>query len=130
MERSSAVATLTGVLEQHACQFPDRAAFVYEDEEGHVQQWTYHRLHQRAQSVAAWVAQQCEPGDRALLVYPPGLEFIAGFFGCLMAGVLPVPATYPKPRRPLPRLDAIAKDFVQHYTTRWESGKAMLICID
>jgi len=28
------------------------------------------------------------------------------------------------------RLDAIAKDFVEHYSTRWESGKAMLVCID
>lgn len=28
------------------------------------------------------------------------------------------------------RLDAIAQDMVQHYTTRWESGKAMLVCID
>jgi type I restriction enzyme, R subunit len=28
------------------------------------------------------------------------------------------------------RLDAIAGDFVRHYATRWETGKAMLICID
>jgi type I restriction enzyme R subunit len=28
------------------------------------------------------------------------------------------------------RLDAIAEDFVNHYTTRWESGKAMMVCID
>ena len=28
------------------------------------------------------------------------------------------------------RLDAIAKDAVQHYAKRWESGKAMLVCID
>ncbi len=28
------------------------------------------------------------------------------------------------------RLEAIAKDFVEHYSTRWESGKAMLVCID
>jgi len=28
------------------------------------------------------------------------------------------------------RLDQIARDFVQHYATAWESGKAMLICID
>ncbi len=28
------------------------------------------------------------------------------------------------------RLDAIAADFVQHYTTNWETGKAMLVCID
>ncbi len=28
------------------------------------------------------------------------------------------------------RLDKIAADFVEHYTTGWETGKAMLVCID
>ncbi len=28
------------------------------------------------------------------------------------------------------RLNAIARDFVEHYATRWETGKAMFICID
>ena len=29
-----------------------------------------------------------------------------------------------------PRLEKIARDFVQHYSTQWETGKAMLVCID
>lgn len=29
-----------------------------------------------------------------------------------------------------PRLDRIAEDLVAHYTTRWQTGKAMLVCID
>ena len=28
------------------------------------------------------------------------------------------------------RLDQVARDFVQHYSTAWETGKAMLVCID
>ena len=28
------------------------------------------------------------------------------------------------------RLDQIARDFVRHYSTAWETGKAMLVCID
>ena len=28
------------------------------------------------------------------------------------------------------RLDKIAADFVEHCSTRWESGKVMLVCID
>ncbi|MEM9659992.1 MAG: fatty acyl-AMP ligase, partial [Planctomycetota bacterium] len=53
---------------------------------------------------------RCRPGDRAVLAFPPGLDFISAFFGCLYAGVLPAPATYPKPRRGSSRLDGIAKD--------------------
>ncbi|WP_424097232.1 SDR family NAD(P)-dependent oxidoreductase [Moorena producens] len=46
-----------------------------------------------------------------MLVYPPGIDFIAAFFGCLYAGVIAVPA-YPPPRRSrnLSRLLAIASD--------------------
>ncbi len=102
--------SLAEVLEQRAKEHPERIAFFYEDETGQAVEWTYGELDARSRGIAAYLAGQCEVGDRALLVYPPGLEFIAAFFGCLYAGVLPVPATYPKPRRPMPRLDAIATD--------------------
>ena len=45
-----------------------------------------------------------------MLLYPPGLEFVEAFFGCIWAGVLPVPTSYPKARRPMPRLMGIARD--------------------
>ena len=49
-------------------------------------------------------------GQRALLLYPPGLEFIAAFFGCLYAGVVAVPAYLPRPNRPMTRLQTIVED--------------------
>ncbi len=105
-----ALKTITDLLRQRAQQFPARRAFVFEDETGQTVAWTYAELDQRATTIASWLVEQAEVGDRALLVYPAGLDFIAAFFGCLYAGVLPVPATYPKPRRPSPRLDTIAAD--------------------
>ena len=105
-----ALKTLTDLLRQRAQQFPARQAFAFEDETGLTVEWTYAELDQRATTIASWLAERFEVGDRALLVYPAGLDFIAAFFGCLYAGVLPVPATYPKPRRPSPRLDTIAAD--------------------
>ena len=102
--------TLSQLLRRRAEQFPDRLAFVFEDETGRTISWTYADLDRRAATIASWLASHAEIDDRALLVYPAGLDFIAAFFGCLYAGVLPVPATYPKPRRPLPRLDTIAAD--------------------
>ena len=50
------------------------------------------------------------PGERALLLYPPGLEFIAAFFGCLYAGVVAVPAYLPRLNRPMTRLRSIVVD--------------------
>lgn len=42
----------------------------------------------------------CRPGDRVLLVYPPGPDFVRALLGCLAAGVVPVPVYPPDPVRP------------------------------
>ena len=47
-------------------------------------------------ALAARLTAVAQPGDRALLVFPPGLEFMVAFFGCLMAGVIAVPMMMPR----------------------------------
>lgn len=54
---------------------------------------TYGGLDRAARSVAAQLP--CRPGDRAVLAYPTGLEFVGAFLGCLYAGVIPVPMPAP-----------------------------------
>ncbi|MGH8694812.1 MAG: AMP-binding protein, partial [Burkholderiales bacterium] len=74
---------------------------------------TYGELDRQSRAIAATLQHSVAPGARALLMYPPGLEFIAAFLGCLYAGVLAVPAYSPHPARlarSLPRLRAIARD--------------------
>ncbi|HLX08230.1 MAG TPA: fatty acyl-AMP ligase [Thermoanaerobaculia bacterium] len=64
----------------------------------------------RARAIAAALQRLGAAGQRALLLYPPGLEFVAAFFGCLYAGVAAVPAYPPRSARTLPRLLEIARD--------------------
>ena len=75
---------------------------------------TYAELDERARSVAGALHERgVNAGDRALLLYPPGLDFIPAFFGCLYAGVIAVPAYPPQPSqasRTLPRLLSIVAD--------------------
>ncbi|MCM2442437.1 AMP-binding protein [Agrobacterium vitis] len=61
--------------------------------------WTWRMLRDRARLVGREIAQTglVIPGARILVVYPPGLSFIAAFLGCLYAGTVPVPV--PAPRR-------------------------------
>lgn len=101
---------LAALVSAQALQFPDRVAFTFEDDGGQSQSWSYSQLDRRMRTLGSWLAKRTSVGDRVLLVYPPGLEFIAAFLGCVAAGALPVPATYPKPRRPMPRLDSIVAD--------------------
>ena len=72
---------------------------------------TYAELDRRARAIAAALLDRgTRPGDRALLLYPPGLDFITAFFGAIYAGVIAVPC-YPPHRlqlaRSLPRLTSI-----------------------
>jgi len=70
-------------------------------------------LHERARRIAAVLQQGGAEGQRVLLLYPPGLDYVAGFFGCLYAGAIAVPAYPPDPvrlERTLPRLRAIIQD--------------------
>jgi acyl-CoA synthetase (AMP-forming)/AMP-acid ligase II len=60
--------------------------------------------------MAARFVQWAEPGDRALMLYPPGLECIAAFLGCLSAGIVAVPAPTPRKNRSNLGLQSILQD--------------------
>ncbi len=103
--------TLIQLLRTRANYLPDREAFRFladgEEEESSL---TFAEVDQRARSIAAWLQAEQITGGRALLLYPPGLDFISAFFGCLYAGVVAVPAYPPRLNRPSPRIQAIVAD--------------------
>src|SRR4051794_1503396 len=103
-------------LRAHADAVPDRLAFSWLDEDGVVADWSYARLDAEARRIAGFLQHlgRDRAGDssprRALLIYPPSLGYVAAFFGCLYAGVIPVPAYPPYNEHVLARLRAIARD--------------------
>jgi len=106
--------TLVEVLQWRARSQADVRAFTFldngEEEKDHL---TYGELDQRARIIAAFLLSLAKTPERAVLLYPPGLEFIAAFFGCLYAGWVAVPAYPPHLVRwpqALPRLRAIRQD--------------------
>jgi acyl-CoA synthetase (AMP-forming)/AMP-acid ligase II len=105
--------SLVAMLQCRAAAQPTDRAYMYlEDGEREAATFTWHALDQRARAVAAWLQARVQPGDRALLLYPPGIDFIAGFFGCLYAGAVAVPAMPPqrgRAQRGLDRVQAILR---------------------
>jgi 8-amino-7-oxononanoate synthase len=93
-----------------AHQAHDRAFIYLADGETEEIQLTYQALDRQARAVAARLEAMDLVGQRALLLYPAGLDFIAAFFGCLYAGVVAVPAYPPRRNRSLSRIQAIADD--------------------
>ena len=69
---------------------------------------TYAHLDQQARRIAAWLQSQNMFGQRVLLLYPPGLDFIAAYFGCLYAGAIAVPVYPPRRNRSILRIQSVA----------------------
>ncbi|WP_186001770.1 non-ribosomal peptide synthetase [Corallococcus sp. Z5C101001] len=110
---SPPAATLVELLRGRAEHQPDALAYAFWDEDGTESRLTYAQLDRRARAIAARLLASTPQGERALLLYPAGLDYVAAFFGCLYAKVVAVPAYPPNParlQRTLPRLQAIVRD--------------------
>src|SRR5487761_125087 len=103
--------TLVELLRHRARHHGSRTAYIFlvdgETEEAPI---THAELDRQARAIGAWLQSLGLEGQRALLLYPAGLEFIAGFFGCLYAGVVAVPAYPPRMNRKLDRIQSIVHD--------------------
>lgn len=113
----STFSTLVEVLQLRASESPDKTACTFLPDHGGEESLTYRELDRRARAVAAVLSESGlsesglskngAMGERAFLFYPPGLDYLVAFLGCLYAGVVAIPAYPPDPMRldrTLPRL--------------------------
>lgn len=100
------------IIEHWAQHRPDDPAFLFTDIESVEQRLTYSQLWERVRSLAGYMQGRCRirSGDRVLLLYPPGLDFVIGFFACHAAGAVAVPAFPPRRNRKASRIRSIVVD--------------------
>ncbi|MGB9123517.1 MAG: amino acid adenylation domain-containing protein, partial [Candidatus Angelobacter sp.] len=84
--------------------------FLHDDRALGADSLTYGELDLRARAIGAWLQHAGMAGERVLLLFPPGLDYIAAFFGCLYAKAVAVPAYPPRPNRGLDRVHGILAD--------------------
>ncbi|MEZ0053024.1 amino acid adenylation domain-containing protein/thioester reductase-like protein [Mycobacterium sp. MAA66] len=108
---ASRSATLLDLMETRAGQLGNKTCLRFlangEDEQS---QLTYAQLDLRARGFASRLVAFAAPGDRAVLVYPPGVEFLVAFFGCVYAGVIAVPVAPPFDGATSARLFTVVRD--------------------
>lgn len=113
------ISTLIDLLTHRAIHQPNQIAYTFLID-GHTKEIsvTYQELDRQSRAIAQALTRQSPSklqsnsniGSRVLLLYPPGLEFIAAFFGCIYAGRVAVPVYPPRPNHSLSRLQTIIAD--------------------
>ena len=99
------------VLQRRAEEEPNKLAYVFLAQgEIESETLTFADIDERAKRIASHLHQDYEPGTRALLLYPTGADFVSGLYGCLYAGVVPIPTNPPRLNRSAIRLQAILND--------------------
>lgn len=94
---AAAPASLVELLGLRAAEQPtDRAYVVLADRGGEEAAITFRELDRRARALACVIAGKASAGERALLLFPTGIEFIVALLGCLIAGVIAVPMMLPR----------------------------------
>ena len=110
-DKPEKLSTLVSLLNYRGQCQPDKQAYIFlqngETESGSL---TYGELDRQARAIAVQLQSLGATGQRAMLLYPPGLEFITAFFGCLYAGVVAVPAYPPRRNHKMSRLQALLGD--------------------
>ncbi|MFD2168454.1 amino acid adenylation domain-containing protein [Tumebacillus lipolyticus] len=103
--------TIIELLQRRAHEQQNQLAYTFMGEDGTEHTLTYGQLDREAKAIAVELMHQgAEVGDRALLLYAPGIAYICSFFGCLYAGVVAVPAYPPRSNGNLGRLQAMVED--------------------
>jgi acyl-CoA synthetase (AMP-forming)/AMP-acid ligase II len=89
--------SLVALLARRAADQGNDRAYVFVSDRGTEEAvLTFRQLHDASRALASRLTMVAQPGERAILVFPPGIEFMAAFFGCLMAGIIAVPMMMPR----------------------------------
>ncbi|HVG21771.1 MAG TPA: AMP-binding protein, partial [Blastocatellia bacterium] len=115
MSTQRSYTTLVQLLRSTADRQPDKRGYTFlPDGEDEGRSLNYFELDQQARAIAASLRSAKAKGERALLLYQQGLEFVAAFYGCLYAGVIAVPTppilNQKRANQTLSRLQVIAND--------------------
>uniref|UniRef100_A0A672HJ01 DMAP1-binding domain-containing protein n=1 Tax=Salarias fasciatus TaxID=181472 RepID=A0A672HJ01_SALFA len=92
---------LSEVLQWRAQTTPEHVLYTLLNSRGTVSSsLTCVQLHKRAEKIAAMLSERrhLQDGDHVALVYPPGMDLVAAFYGCLYAGCVPVTVRPPHPQ--------------------------------
>jgi acyl-CoA synthetase (AMP-forming)/AMP-acid ligase II/aryl carrier-like protein len=100
-------------LYKRATETPSKVAFSFIKDEGGIsscEEITYQQVLSKSYGIAQKLMHLTDASETVVLLFPPGLDYICGFFGCMLAGKISVPAYPPRNNRHMERIDGIVQD--------------------
>ncbi len=102
---------ITDLLKHHAESSPEKKAYIYlRDGENDEESITFSELYNASLNIAFKLTELNAVNERILMLFPPGMEFIKAFYGCLLAGATAVPAYPPRKNRSVERIKTLVVD--------------------
>lgn len=122
--------TIVDLVLRNVSRNPDRIAFTFlehgELDSSGMSTLTWAQLDRRARAIAVRLRELAEPGERIMLLCPPGFLYLEAFFGCQYAGMIAIPLYPPRLNRPLDAIQNVAQDVQARFVvTTQEIGKTL-----
>ncbi len=103
--------SLVEIISKRALAQPNHVVYKYlGDGVNETEQFTFSEIDRVARSIAQALAKKLTAGDRVVLLFPQGLQYIAALYGCFYGGFVAIPAYPPRRNRKTDRLNAIIED--------------------
>jgi acyl-CoA synthetase (AMP-forming)/AMP-acid ligase II len=110
-EALARLATMVDLLHYRATEQPGERAYLLLSDRGREEAAiTFAELEREARALARRIADRAAPGERALLLFPNGIDCLIAFFACLIAGVIAVPMMLPRRQSARDSSDKIVAD--------------------
>ena len=105
---SSKQNTIVGILRERASEQPTTPAFTFLEDDA-TETYDFATLNEQANLIGQGLLERVDPGDRVVLLCPPGLDYISLLFGGFYAGVIPVPLYPPRLKQRTDRIESVMK---------------------
>jgi acyl-CoA synthetase (AMP-forming)/AMP-acid ligase II len=114
--------TIYDFLAVHADSKGNDEAFTFIEDNGDVSRISFHELHQKALSVAQYLTREFKSGTKVVLLFPPGLEYVQAFLGCLYAGIVAVPLYPPQSKKHAGRVLSVIDNCEANLIVLWKNS--------
>jgi len=103
--------SLVEIISKRAKLQPESVVYRYlGDGVNETESFTFKEIDRVARSVAQALSEKLNKGDRVLLLFPQGLQYVAALYGCFYGGFIAIPAYPPRRNRKMDRINSIIEE--------------------